>query len=150
RAPARQDFDGACRYAALQCKKLGVDLRLGVTADAALVLREAPDIVVIATGARAFKPNIPGIDDYGYSAWEVLQGVEVSGQRLLVIDEEYGFQAPSTAEFLLDRGKEVELVTSERTIGTFLGATTTPPVFQRLFTKGVKLHCNLRVDRFEA
>lgn len=150
RAPSRQDFDGACRYAALQCKKLGVDLRLGVTADAALVLRESPDVVVIATGACAFKPNIPGIDDYGYSAWEVLQGTEVTGQRLLVIDEEYGFQAPSTAEFLLDRGKEVELVTSERTIGSFLGATTTPPVFQRLFTKGIKLHCNLRVDRFEA
>jgi NADPH-dependent 2,4-dienoyl-CoA reductase/sulfur reductase-like enzyme len=149
-APARQDFDGACRYAALQCKKHGVDIRLGVAADAATVLRESPDVAVVATGARAFKPDLPGIDDYGYSAWEVLQGTDVPGGRVLVIDEEYGFQAPTTAEYLLDRGKEVEIVTSERTIGGFLGATTAPPIFQRLFTKGIKLHCNLRVVRLEA
>src|SRR5205085_1613564 len=74
KAPFRQDFDGACRYSALQCKKLGVDIRLGVEANADVVLREKPDIVVMATGARAFKPGIPGVDDYGYNAWEVLQG----------------------------------------------------------------------------
>jgi hypothetical protein len=51
---------------------------------------------------------------------------------------------------LLDRGREVHIVTSERTIGTFLGATTGPPVFQRLFTKGVQLLCNLRVVQLEA
>src|SRR5437899_5933048 len=28
-------------------------------------------------------------------------------------------------------------------------ATTGPPIFQRLFSKGVKLHCHLRVDRIE-
>jgi 2,4-dienoyl-CoA reductase-like NADH-dependent reductase (Old Yellow Enzyme family) len=149
-APARQDFDGACRYAALQCRKLGVDLRLGVAADAASVLREAPDIVVLATGARAFKPRLPGIDDYGYNAWEVLQGTDVPGERILVIDEEYGFQAPSVAEYLLDRGRAVDLVTSERSLGSFLGATTAPPVFRRLFSKGIRLHCNLKVVQLQA
>jgi NADPH-dependent 2,4-dienoyl-CoA reductase/sulfur reductase-like enzyme len=150
RAPARQDFDGACRYAALQCRKLGVELRIGVAADAATVLRESPDVVVLATGARPFKPRVPGIDDYGYNAWEVLQGTEVPGDRVLVIDEEYGFQAPSAADYLLDRGKAVDIVTSERSLGGFLGATTGPPVFRRLFTKGVRLHCNLKVVQLQA
>src|SRR5262249_15278000 len=59
-------------------------------------------------------------------------------------------QAPSAAEFLLDRGKEVHLVTSERTIGSFLGATTGPPIFRRLFSKGITLHANLRVSRIES
>jgi thioredoxin reductase len=127
-----------------------VTIHLGVTADAARVLAEAPDVVVLATGARAFRPPVPGLDEYGYSAWEVLEGTEVQGARVLVLDEEYGYQGPSAAEYLLDRGKEVHLVTSERTIGTFLGATTAPPVFQRLFTKGASLHCNLRVTRLEA
>lgn len=145
-APARQDFDGACRYSALQCRKHGVDLRLNQAADAAAVLAEKPDVVVLATGARAFKPSLPAIDDYGYSAWEVLQGADVPGSRVLVIDEEYGHQGPSVAEYLLDQGKEVDIVTSERTIGTFLGATSAPPVFQRLFAKGGRVHANLRVE----
>jgi len=152
RAPARQDFDGACRYTSRQCEKLGVDIRLGAEADAETVLRESPDVVVLATGARALKPDIPGIDIqgvHGVSAWDVLAGKEPSGSRVLVIDEEYGFQATSVAEFLLDRGKRVAMVTSERTIGSFLGATTAPPVFERLFTKGVTLHCHLSVVRLE-
>lgn len=149
-APARQDFDGACRYSLLQCRKLGVDLRPNTAASAELILREKPDVVVLATGAKAFKPSLPGIDEYGYNAWEVLEGVEPPGQRILVIDEEYGFQGPSAAEYLLDRGKEVHLVTSERTIATFLGATTTPPVFQRLYTKGAQLFFNLRVAELRA
>ena len=73
---------------------------------------------MVATGARAFRPNLPGLDDYGYSAWEVLQGTEVPGNALLVIDEEYGYQGLSAAEYLLDRGKQVQLVTSERTMGS--------------------------------
>jgi NADPH-dependent 2,4-dienoyl-CoA reductase/sulfur reductase-like enzyme len=138
-APARQDFDGACRYAALQCRKHGVEFRLGVEADAATIIRESPDVVVLATGARALRPNVPGMEAYGVSAWDVLQGNEL-----------YGHQGPSAAEYLLDRGKQVSIVTSERSIGSFLGATTGPPVFQRLFTKGIELHCNLRVIQLEA
>jgi hypothetical protein len=69
---------------------------------------------------------------------------------VLVIDEEYGFQALSAADYLLDRGKEVHIATSERTIGSFLGATTGPPIFRRLFSKGVTLHSNLRIIGIEA
>jgi len=150
RAPARQDFDGACRYTSGQCEKLGVELRLGVEADAETVLREAPDVVVLATGARALRPELPGLDAHGVSAWDVLLGQEPAGSRVLVIDEEYGHQATSVAEYLLDRGRQVAMVTSERTIGSFLGATTAPPVFERLFTKGVVLHCHLNVVELEA
>src|SRR5439155_7664856 len=62
RAPAREDFDGACRYTAAQCRKLGVDIRLGFEADVLTVLAEKADVVVIATGARPLRPPLPGID----------------------------------------------------------------------------------------
>jgi 2,4-dienoyl-CoA reductase-like NADH-dependent reductase (Old Yellow Enzyme family)/thioredoxin reductase len=149
-APSRGDFDGACRWAARQCRKLGVEIRLEVAADAQTVLGEAPDVVAIATGARALRPEVPGLAEAGLSAWDVLSGAELPGRRVLVIDEEYGFQALSAADYLLDRGKEVHVVTSERTVGSFLGATTGPPIFRRLFSKGVVLYNNLRVMRVEA
>ncbi len=149
KAPARQDFDGATRYSSMQCAKLGVDVRTGAEADASAILRESPDIVVLATGARALRPDIPGVKECGISAWDVLAGRDILGTRVLVIDEEYGFQSSSVAEYLLDRGKQVTMVTSERTIGSFLGATSAPPVFQRLFAKGVTIHCHLSVARLE-
>ena len=49
-----------------------------------------------------------------------------------------------------DRGKQVDIVTSERSIGSFLGATTGPPVFRRLFSKGVRVNSNLKVVRLES
>jgi 2,4-dienoyl-CoA reductase-like NADH-dependent reductase (Old Yellow Enzyme family)/thioredoxin reductase len=150
RAPGRQDFDGACRYAALQCKKLGVDIQLAVDATAETVLATAPNLVVLATGARAHRPALPGLADYGYSAWEVLQGTELPADEVLVIDEEYGQQALSVADFLLDRGKRVTLVTSERTVGTHLGTTTVPPLLTRLYSKGIRMLFSLRLVAVEA
>ena len=148
-APSRQDFDGACRYAALQCKKLGVDLRTGTAATVEMIENESPEVVILATGAKAYEPPIPGLEDFGYSAWEVLQGEDVMGDRILVVDEEYGYQAPSAAEYLLDRGKEVKIVTSEPGIVGLLGDTTRPPVLQRVFSKGVEVKGYTRVLRLE-
>jgi 2,4-dienoyl-CoA reductase (NADPH2) len=142
-APGRGEFDGACRYTAAQCRKLGVEIRLGAAADAGSVLALSPDVVVVATGARAHRPDLPGIES-AVSAWDVLLGKGPEGRRVLVIDEEYGHQAPSAASYLLERGREVELVTSERTMAGFLGATSAPPVFERFFGKGGVLHGNLR------
>lgn len=42
--------------------KLGVDVRLGEELTAERVLAEKPDVVVVATGARAALPAVPGLD----------------------------------------------------------------------------------------
>ena len=104
RAPARQDFDGATRWSALQCKKSGVDIRLHTEANLELVMAESPDAVIVATDRH---------------------------------------QGPGVAEYLLDRGKEVDLITSQETIATFLGATTRPPLLTRLFGKGGQIFPHL-------
>ena len=49
-------------YRSLQVKKLGVDCRLGVTATSEMILAEKPDVLVIATGARARLPAIDGLE----------------------------------------------------------------------------------------
>ena len=143
-APSRQDFDGATRWSGQQCRKLGVDLRLKVDADVSRVLAEKPDAVILATGARARRPALDGLDSARVvSGWDVLLGERELGDVVIVIDEEYGHQAPTIAEFLLDRGVQVDLVTSQETIGTFLGATTRPPLLTRLFGKGAQLFAHL-------
>jgi 2,4-dienoyl-CoA reductase-like NADH-dependent reductase (Old Yellow Enzyme family)/thioredoxin reductase len=148
RAPGRQDFDGATRWSSLQCQKLGVEIRLHTTATPETVLAESPDVVVIATGAIARKPEIEGMDHHPVvSAWDVLLGqAENLGKVLLVIDEEYGHQGPTTAEYLRDREHEVDLITSQEVIGSFLGATTRPPLLTRCFTKGIQFFYHLRAE----
>ena len=81
------------------------------------------------------------------SAWDVLLGrADKLGQKVLVIDEEYGHQGPGAAEYLLDRGCTVDLVTSQETIANFLGFTTRPPLLMRLFKKGAQIFNHLEAQ----
>lgn len=66
--------------------------------------------------------------------------LSLSINTAIVIDEEYGHQGPTTAALLLERGHEVDLITSQETIGSFLGATTRPPLLTRLFKQGMEGH----------
>ena len=71
KAPSREEFSGATEWLADQCHKIGVDIRLNCEATTALILREAPDFVIIATGAGPLKPEIPGVEN-AVDAWSVL------------------------------------------------------------------------------
>ena len=148
KAPLRGEFSGATEWMSEQCRKSGVEVRLNCEATVELILSENPDVVVIATGARPLIPEVPGIENT-VDAWSVLNGNVPEGERVAVIDEEYGFQGPSVAELLLDLGKSVEIITSMEAICTLLGATTRPPVYQRLFRKGIVIHPHLHVRAIE-
>jgi 2,4-dienoyl-CoA reductase-like NADH-dependent reductase (Old Yellow Enzyme family)/NADPH-dependent 2,4-dienoyl-CoA reductase/sulfur reductase-like enzyme len=58
----REEYAALVRYLARQMDVHGVRLELGREVDAALVERADPDAVVVATGARAVTPDIPGRD----------------------------------------------------------------------------------------
>lgn len=151
RAPSRQDFDGATRWSSHQCQKLGVDIRLGVSANPNTVLELKPDHVFVATGAVARHHGLETVgNEKIVSAWDVLLGESDDlGNTLLVIDEEYGHQGPTTALHLRQIGHEVDLITSQETVGNFLGATTRPPLLMRLFSAGVQMFHHLKASRLE-
>ena len=50
-------------YRCRQVHLLDIDLRLGQEATLDAILAEAPDVVVLATGARAIIPDVPGMAD---------------------------------------------------------------------------------------
>ena len=73
---------------------------------------------------------LPDCAEARLSAWAVLSGANLPGRRVLVVDEEYGFQALSAADYLLDRGKEISLakkieVTRKRFRRSVLGCNYT-------------------------
>ena len=58
KAPQREQMAGIIRWFDLETLRLGVERRLGVTADVSMIMDERPDIVVLATGGS---PNLgPG------------------------------------------------------------------------------------------
>jgi NADPH-dependent 2,4-dienoyl-CoA reductase/sulfur reductase-like enzyme len=97
-------------YAEKRMKDLGVEVRLNIAADAAMIKEMAPYAVIIATGSAPVMPrSIKGIDgDHVYSPVEVLTGaVELRDQRVCIIGS--GLTGLETGEFLVEKGCEVSI-----------------------------------------
>jgi 2,4-dienoyl-CoA reductase-like NADH-dependent reductase (Old Yellow Enzyme family)/thioredoxin reductase len=107
--PGRAELAGLVVYLAGAVARAGAELRLSVEADAELVLRERPDAVVLATGARPGIPDIPGIlDSPAVDPFEVLRR-PVSGLRKALVHGG-GVLGVGVAHALAERGVEVHLV----------------------------------------
>jgi len=140
RAPARADYAGIVRFLARQVEKLGVERRLGVEATPELVLAEQPDVVIIATGSHPYTPPLPGLDGkHVVTDRDVLLERGRVGDRVVLVDDVHTQQALSTADFLLERGKRVEVISRLFYPGQDIGITSIVPLYTRLFSKGVVL-----------
>jgi NADPH-dependent 2,4-dienoyl-CoA reductase/sulfur reductase-like enzyme len=150
-AAKRGDYDGVARWLELQVKKLGVTIHLGTEATVEAVLAEKPDTVIVATGAVPLLPPIAGLQecDYAVSAWDVLLGKAPAGDRVLVIDDQGGQESTGAAEFLLDQGRQVEIVTPHYSVGEDLGPTNKPPVYSRLYAKGAQMQATWELAAIE-
>lgn len=107
--PHKERFGEIVRYLSRRIKALGVDLRLGTGATVETILKEKPDAVILATGAKPLVPSLPGLEESGaVTAWEVLSGAAETGKNVLIVGG--GLVGCETAEFLAEKGCQVALV----------------------------------------
>jgi NADPH-dependent 2,4-dienoyl-CoA reductase/sulfur reductase-like enzyme len=138
-APGREEFSQVTRYLSVQLPKLGVDIRLNTEITSEMVMRENPEVVIVATGSRPYVEMPPGSEtSVVASPYQVLRG-EVKIGRRAVVYECTGYQeGPTVADFLAERGVQVELITSQTHIASRWGmtvgilATGNPFIWQRL------------------
>jgi 2,4-dienoyl-CoA reductase (NADPH2) len=119
---------GIVKYLRGQMLKHGVDIRLGQKADASVIAREKPDVVILATGGIPTLPDIPGI-----KSRKVINGADLHrqlkfflrfmspktlrwltglwmpvGKRVVIIGSD--IHGCELAEFLVKRGRQVTIV----------------------------------------
>jgi hypothetical protein len=124
KVPAREEFADVVRWRNNELKRLNVTVKLGVEATPEMVLAEEPDTVIVATGSVPTPPAAMGMDqDNVISVHDVLLGTKPVGQRVLLFDTDGWHKGVSVAEFLADKGKQVEIATQLPTPGMFLGLT---------------------------
>lgn len=125
--------------------KAKVELRLGTEADPDAIALLAPDLVVLATGARPYQPALDLGEVPVHQAWDVLAGARPSG-RVLVADwggEPTGFD---TAELLAAAGHEVTLVTAAPMPGFSVHQYARHQYLARLERAGVTIASGLELD----
>lgn len=122
-APHRHELLGAVTHLEAECRRRGVDLRTGVTADARAVRALDPEVVVVATGARPRRPDWAGTTSRVVDVRDVLDGRAAPTGRVLVVDDLGFHQATSVAELLAERGCAVTVCTPGMIVGQDLGLT---------------------------
>ena len=137
--PGRAEFGDLVRNLAAQAARLGAGVKTGHEVTAAFLLAEAPDAVVLATGARPARPawshGHPRVADVR----EVIDGTVTPAGRVVVVDDLGFHQATSAAELLADRGCDVEVITSAMVVGQDLGVTLDMETWQvKAHARGIR------------
>ncbi|MEO8296285.1 MAG: FAD-dependent oxidoreductase [Burkholderiales bacterium] len=142
-------------YRSRQVALLGIDCRLGTAADAAAVLAERPDVVVLATGARAQLPEVPGLPQARASGFALTMDEVMArtaprdpGQSVLVWGAAEGVEL---ALELARQGRRVRLIESAaQFVPVHYLASRAPHVLRWLAEAEVAIETGIEVQRFEA
>ncbi|HVM77587.1 MAG TPA: NADH:flavin oxidoreductase [Stellaceae bacterium] len=109
RASWRKDIVGIVDWRRRELERLSVDMRLGTFAERADVLRESPDVVIVATGGTPDIQWIPGADRCT-SVWDAIGASAPLANDIIVYDGTGRHPAPQAAELALAQGRRVQLV----------------------------------------
>ncbi|MCP5194714.1 MAG: FAD-dependent oxidoreductase [Pseudomonadales bacterium] len=152
RVAGRDDFEDQVYFEENEMTRLGVDVRLGARMELDTVKALSPDAVVIATGSVPRVPHdIPGIDlPHVVQGWDVMQGKATTGDRVAIISMEDYYETPCVAEYLTERGKQVEIFHKSVHLGTDIARYSVGMVLKHMEQCGVTIHPNLLLSAVQA
>ncbi|MCJ7956001.1 MAG: NAD(P)/FAD-dependent oxidoreductase [Pseudomonas sp.] len=150
KAPQRDQIAGITRWFQLELARLNVDLRLGVAANADAILDLRPDVVVLAVGGHPFleqNEHWGAAEGLVVSSWDVLDGKVAPGKNVLVYDTICEFTGMSVADFLADKGSQVEIVTDDIKPGVAVGGTSFPTYYRSMYPKEVIMTGDMMLEK---
>lgn len=108
--PGRAEFGGIVTNLTREMELAGVTVVRNTEVSMDLIGAEAPDAVILATGARPRIPEVPGADEgHVVNAWQVLTGGANVGGRVVIADWRCDWVGLGLAEKLARDGCAVRL-----------------------------------------
>lgn len=141
----RREIVGIAEWLAAEVAIHGVDCRFNTYAEAADVLAEDPDIVVIATGGLPNAGRLQFGAELATSSWDVLGSQVKVAPEVLVYDDHGGHEGSTLAEFVVDHGARLDYVTPERLIGVDVGGLNYPAYYKALYGAKATVTVNHRL-----
>jgi 2,4-dienoyl-CoA reductase-like NADH-dependent reductase (Old Yellow Enzyme family)/thioredoxin reductase len=118
-------------------EKLRVEVKCSVKVTSADIEAAKTDVVIEAIGAQPAAVDIPtDFPEKIASAWAVLAGQQVPGQKVLVVGG--GMVGLETADFLVSQGKQVVLIELLDQLGQTITPTARATLLSRLASQNVQ------------
>ena len=132
----RKDLIQVVDWREAELEKLGVDVRCNVYAEAADVMAECADHVLVATGGMPADNTLPGAE-LAITSWDILSGDVRAEPEILICDHTGRHEAVATADQLSASGHRVTLATIDAHSATEMGYPDRMIFHKRLAAQGV-------------
>ena len=141
RLPGREEFGGIVTNLAREMELAGVTVHLNTPADRALIDHEAPDTVILATGAKPHMPPHFHAEDDAHvtDAWAVLRGQVNPGASVVIADWRSDWIGLGLAEMLAAAGSRVRLAVNGTHAGELLQSYVRDSMVSRCHKLGVEI-----------
>jgi NADPH-dependent 2,4-dienoyl-CoA reductase/sulfur reductase-like enzyme len=142
--PGKDEISDFTTFLIDAVKRLDVKIHTKTKADISMILKDAPDAVIIATGSKPIMPDIPGAKLCKVvSAHDVLEGKVDTGKNVVIIGG--GAAGCETADYLAGDGKSVTVVEMLDDIATDTGMLVRALLLNRLREQDVSIMTKSKV-----
>jgi 2,4-dienoyl-CoA reductase-like NADH-dependent reductase (Old Yellow Enzyme family) len=150
--PYRQGLLDIALYLEKQLKKLNVKIYCGAEAKTNDLIASALDfdVVVLATGSECYIPPIYKTIEpiSAFSVKDVLHRENELGDNILIVDLDWRQNALSVAEWLIQRNRNVTIISTDYLIGRGLDVVTRASYYSRIY-RSAKFLPLTSLDTFE-
>jgi 2,4-dienoyl-CoA reductase-like NADH-dependent reductase (Old Yellow Enzyme family)/thioredoxin reductase len=145
RSRRRAELLGIVDWRVAQCEERGVTMTFNRLAEAADVLAEEPQVVIVATGGLPDTGIVAPGQELVVSSWDVMAGDVRPGEEVLLYDDNGAHPGLQAAEALAEAGARLEIVTPERFFAPEIGGLN-HVAYARCFQEhGVRITINTRL-----
>jgi 2,4-dienoyl-CoA reductase-like NADH-dependent reductase (Old Yellow Enzyme family)/thioredoxin reductase len=146
RLPGREEFGGIVQNLEREARQAGAKIVTASAVDGAMVRREAPDAVIVATGARPYAPELEGREEaHMVEAWDVLAGRTNVGASVVIADWRCDWIGIGLADMLASAGSRVTLCINGAMAGESMQLYVRNHMLGRLRRLGVPVRTHMRL-----
>lgn len=146
--PKKERMAEVIRFRVEALKAAGIEIRCGVEVTPELVAKEAPDVLIVATGSVPALPPVAGLDGEAVvTADDLLAGRRRLSGRVLVLGG--GLTGCEAADYLAASGCQVELLEMGDRLAGGLNKSRRRFLLRRLAQSGVTVRLLTRAEAVE-
>ncbi len=143
--PRRREMISIIEWRIDECARLGVDIRFNTWAEAANVLAEQPDVVIVATGGWPHTEVLESGNELVVSSWDILSGDAKPGRNVLIYDDAGDHAGLQAAVKIAQTGANVEIMTPDRSFAPEVMGMNLVPYMRALQDKAVTFTVTFRL-----
>ena len=144
--PGRAEFGGIITNLNNELKKTTANVRFNSSVNLELIEELAPDVVIAATGATPYMPEIQGAEEaHVVNTWQVLDGKANVGGSVIIADWRCDWVGLGLAEMLVKQGCHVRLAVNGMVAGQNIPQYARDAWIGKLHKLGVEIITHMRV-----